>query len=113
MFVYFKQPSDKSLAHSLLSQDNATVALFNFQACFGKVYIKSKILIKTLLLLTTVFREQVCQVGYKPKLYWPSIDLQIKSTQAEESEVSTEPHKSMKYKENENERKEYRRLLVC
>ena len=64
-------------------------------------------------MLKTVFREQVCQVGYKPKLYWPSIDLQIKSTQAEESEVSTKPHKSMKYKENENERKEYRRLLVC
>jgi len=62
-----------------------------FQACFGKVYIKSKILIKTLLFnlwkdgksFKTVFREQVYHVSYKPKL-GPNIDLQIKSTQAEE-----------------------------
>ena len=53
-----------------------------FKACFDKVYGKT---VKVLKLSFVNKFEQVCQVaGYKPKLYLPSIDLQIKSTQAEE-----------------------------
>ena len=43
----------------------------------------------------------------------PVLTYKLSPLKLRSSEVSTETDESMKYKENENERKEYQRLLVC
>ena len=61
----------------------------------------------------TVFRERVYHVGYHRDFISPVLTYKLSPLKLRSSEVSTEPHKSMKYKEKENERKEYQRFLVC
>lgn len=88
-----------------------------FQDFFDKVYIKSKIfrlclLWKDVKSFKTIFREQVYHVGYHRDFISPVLTYKLSPLKLRSSEVSTKPHKSMKYKENEKERKKYQRLLV-